>query len=78
MLNMAMFTFAIKISSKILPLLPFVVICLQDWSPLCADVVFTRDTFHSNLKKTDIFPLTPGAPKWNKERPKAAIRHYGL
>ena len=79
MLNMGMFTYVIKISSKILPLsYPFVEICLQDWSPLCADVVFTRDTFHSNLKKTDIFPLTPGAPKWNKERPKAAIRHYGL
>ena len=56
MLNMAMFTFAIKISSKILPVLPFVVICLQDWNPLCADVVFTRDSFHSNLRKT-CFPL---------------------
>ena len=77
MLNMAMFTFAIKISSKILPLLPFVVICLQDWSPLCADIVFTRDSFHSNLRKT-CFPLKPGAPKWNKERPKTAIRRYGL
>ena len=77
MLNMAMFTFAIKISSKILPLLPFVVIRLQDWSPLCADVIFTRDSFHSNLRKT-CFPLKPGAPKWNKERPKTAIRRYGL
>ena len=74
-----MFTYLIKIYSKIHPLsYLFVDICLQDWSPLCADVVFTHDTFHSNLKKTDIFPLTPGAPKWNKERPKAAIRHYGL
>ena len=79
MLNMGMFTYVIKSCSEILPITcPFVDICLQDWSPLCADVVFTRDTFHSNLKKTDIFPLTPGAPKWNKERPKAAIRHYGL
>ena len=77
MLNMAMFTFAIKISSKILPLLPFVVICLQDWSPLRADVVFTRGSFHSNLRKT-CFPLKPGSPKWNKERPKTAIRRYGL
>ena len=68
---MEMFTYVIKISSKILPLsYPFVDISLQDWSPLCAGVVFSRDTFHSNLRKTDGFPLTPGAPKWNKERPK--------
>ena len=79
MLNMGMFTYVIKISSKILPLsCPFVNICLQDWGPLCADVVFIRDTFHSNLRKTDAFPLKPGAPKWNKERPKTAIRRYGL
>ena len=45
--------------------------------PLCC-VVFTRDTFHSNLRKTNVFLLTPGAPKWNKERPKTAIRRYGL
>ena len=57
---------------------PFVDICLQDWSPLCGDVVFTRDTFHSNLRKTDAFPLKPGAPKWNKERLKTSIRRYGL
>ena len=70
MLNMGMFTYVIKSSSKILPLsYPFVDICLQDWSPLC-DVVFNHDTFHSNLRKTDVFPLTPGAPKWNKgQRP---------
>ena len=67
--------FPVKLS--LLPY-PFVDICLQDWSPLCSDVVFTRDTFHSNLRKTDVFPLKPGAPKWNKERPKAAIRRYGL
>ena len=79
MLNMGMFTYVIKISSKILPLsCPFVDICLQDWGPLCADVVFIRDTFHSNLRRTDAFPLKPGAPKWNKERPKTAIRRYGL
>ena len=79
MLNVGMFTYVIKISSKI-PLLscPFVDIYLQDWSPLCADVVFTSDTFHSNLRKTDVFPLKPGAPKWNKERSKTAIRRYGL
>ena len=54
MLNMGMFTF----SSKIIPLsYPFVAICLQDWSPLCADVVFTRDTFWSNLR--DAFPGRP-------------------
>ena len=71
MLTMEMFTYVIKISSKILPLsYPFVDISLQDCSPLCADVVFSRDTFHSNLRKTDAFPLTPGALKWNKERPK--------
>ena len=76
---MGMFTYVIKISSKILPLsCPFVDICLPDWSSLCADVVFIRDTFHSNLRKTDAFPLKPGAPKWNKERPKNSIRHYGL
>ena len=76
---MGMFTYVIKISSKILPLsCPFVDICLQDWGPLCANVVFIRDTFHSNLRKTDAFPLKPGAPKWNKERPKTAIRRYGL
>ena len=68
---MEMFTYVIKISSKILPLsYPFVDI--QDWSPLCGDVVFSRDTFYSNLRKTDVFPQTPGAPKWNKERPKTA------
>ena len=79
MLNMGMFTCSIKISNKMLPLSkPFVDICLQDWSPLCADVIFTRDTFHSNLRKTDVFPLKPGAPKWNKERPKTAIRRHGL
>ena len=73
MLNMKMWTYVIEISSKILPLsYPFVDISLQDRSPLCADVVFSRDTFHSNLRKTDVFPLTPGAPKWNKERPKTA------
>ena len=39
MLNMGMFTYVIKIFSKILPLsCPFVDICLQDWSPVCADV----------------------------------------
>ena len=43
-------------------------ICRQDWSPLCGDVVFIRD----------VFPLKPGAPKWNKERPKTTIRRYGL
>ena len=74
-----MFTYVIKISSNILPLsCTFVGICLQDWSPLCADVVFTCDTFHSNLRKTDVFPLKTGAPKWNKERQKTAIRSYGL
>ena len=79
MLNMGMFTYVIKSSNKILPLsCPFVDIYLQDWSPLCADVVFTSDTFHSNLRKTDVFPLKPGAPKWKKERPKTAIRRYGL
>ena len=79
MLNMGMSTYVIKSSSKILPLsFLFVDIYLQDWSPLCADVVFTSDTFHSNLRKTDVFPLKPGALKWNKERPKTAIRRYGL
>ena len=34
-------------------------ISLQDWSPLCADVVFSRDTFYCNLRKTDVFPPTP-------------------
>ena len=76
---MGMLTYVIKISSKILPFsYPFVDICLQDWSPFCADVVFTRDNFHSNLRQADIFPLTPSAPKWNKERPKTAIRRYEL
>ena len=76
---MGMFTYLIKIYSKIHPLsYLFVDICLQDWSPLCADVVFTSDTVHSNLIKTDVFPLKPGAPKWNKGRPKTAIRRYGL
>ena len=74
-----MFTYLIKIYSKIHPLsYLFVDICLQDWSPLCADVVFTSDTVHSNLIKTDVFPLKPGAPKWNEGRPKTAIRRYGL
>ena len=78
MLNMGMFTYVIKMSSKISPLsYPFVDICLQDWSPLCTDVVFTRDTYHSNHEKL-FFSLKPGAPKWNKEKPKTAIRRYGL
>ena len=51
---------------------------LQDWSTLCADIVFTCDTFHSNLRKTVVLPLKPSAPKWNKERPKTTIRRYGL
>ena len=64
MLNMETFTYVIKVSSKILPLsYPLVDVCLQDWSSLCADVVFSRDTFNSNLRKTDAFPLTPGQPK---------------
>ena len=67
--------FPVKLS--LLPY-PFVDICLQDWSPLCPDVVFTRDTFHSNLRKTDVFPLKPGAPKWNKERAKTTMRRYAL
>ena len=64
MLNIGMFTYVIKISSKILPLsCPFLDVCLQDWSSLCSDVVFSRDTFHSNVRKTDVFPLKPSAPK---------------
>ena len=79
MLNMGMFTYVIKISSKILPLsYPCVDICLKDWSPLCIDVVFTCATFHSNLRKIDVFPLKPGAPKRNKERAKNATRRYRL
>ena len=79
MLNMGMFRHIIKISSKILPLsCSFVGICLQDRSSLCTDVVFTRDTFHSNLRKTDVFPLTPGAPKWNKEKRNTSITSYRL
>ena len=54
---MGMFTcHVIKISSKILPLSnPFVDICLQNWRPLFADIVFSRYTFHFNLRKTDRF-----------------------
>ena len=49
---MEMFTYVIQISSKILPFsYSFVDISLEDWSPLCADVVFSRGTFHSNLRK---------------------------
>ena len=69
-----MFTYhAIKISSKILLLsYPFVGICLQNWRLLFADILFTRETFHSNLRKTDRFShqVTPGPLQWNKERPK--------
>ena len=56
-LNMVMFTYhVIKISSKILPLsYPFVDICLQNQRPLFADIVFTGDTFHPNLRKTERF-----------------------
>ena len=56
-LNMGMFTYhVIKISSKILPLsYLFVDVCLQNWRPLFADIVFTHDTFHSDLRKTDRF-----------------------
>ena len=54
---MGMFTYhVIKTSSKILPLsYPFVDICCRNWRPLFADIVFTRDTFHSNLRKIDRF-----------------------
>ena len=56
-LNKEMFTYhVIKISSKILPhSYLFVDICLQNWRPLFADIVFTRGTFHSNLRKTERF-----------------------
>ena len=54
---MGMFAYhVIKTSSKILPLCyPFVDICCQNWRPLFTDIVFTRDTFYSNLRKTDRF-----------------------
>ena len=89
MFDMGMFTYVIKIASKIPPfcstfvdIIPLRMLTpmlpLQDWSPLFADVVFTRNTFHLNLRNTDVFPLAPGAPKWNKERPKTAIRPYEL
>ena len=69
MLNIGMLTYVIKISSKILPFsYPFVDMRL----------VFTGDTFHFNLRKTDVFPLKPGARKWNKERPKSVTGRYGL
>ena len=44
---MGMFTYqVIKIFSKILPLsYIFVEICLQNWRPLFADIVFIRDIF---------------------------------
>ena len=67
---------SLKVPVKFFPSLAL--LCLQDWNPICADVVFTSDTFHSNLRKTDVFPLKPGALKWKKERPKTAIRRYGL
>ena len=56
-LNMGMFTcHVIKISSNILPLFyPFADISLQNWRPLFLDTVFTRDTIHSNLRKTNRF-----------------------
>ena len=65
--------FPVKFSPTLTPLWT----SLLDWSPLCAGVVFTRDTFHSNLRKT-VFPLTPGAPKWDKEMPNTAIRRNRL
>ena len=47
---------SLKFPGKILPLSnPFVDICLQNWRLCFADIVFTRDTFHSNLRKTDTF-----------------------
>ena len=56
---MGMFTYhGTKNSSKIHPpprFYPFVDICLQDGSLFFADIVFTRDTFHSTLRKTDRF-----------------------
>ena len=56
-LNIGMFIYhASKISRKILPLsYSFVDICLQNWRPIFAEIVFSRDTFHSNLRKTDRF-----------------------
>ena len=76
---MGIFINVLKISSKSFTLsCPFVDICFQDLNPLCADVVLTLDTFHSNLRKTDVFPLKPGAPKWRKERHKTTIMRYEL
>ena len=52
---MGMFTYHfIKISSKILPY-SYSFVGLQNWKSIFADIVFTRDTFHSNLRKTDRF-----------------------
>ena len=68
MLNMGKFTYVIKISCKILPFsCPFVDIYPQHWTPFCADGVSTCK-----------IPVKPGTPKWNKERPKTAIRRYRL
>ena len=68
---MGMFTYVIKISSKILPLsYPFVDICLQDWSSVFAEIAFTHDTFHSNLRKTDVFPLTSRCTKIEQRKAK--------
>ena len=52
---MGMFMYhASEISSKILPLsYSFMDICLQNW--IFTEIVFSRDTFHSNLRKTDRF-----------------------
>ena len=76
---MGMLTYVIKISRKIfLFSYLFVDIYLQDWTPFCVDGVFTCDTFHSSLRKINVFPLKPDAPEWNKERPKTAIRRYRL
>ena len=66
--------FPVKFSPSLIPLWT----CLQDWNPLFADIVFACDTFHSNLRKTDVFPLTPGAPKWNKEKRNTSITRYRL
>ena len=68
---MGMSTYVIKSSSKILPLsFLFVDIYLQDWSPLCADVVFTRDTFHSNPKKNWCFSAKTRRTKMKQRKAK--------
>ena len=70
-LNKGMFTYVIKISTKIFPLsYLFVDICLQDWSHLCADIVFTHEDLPLQSKKNWYFSTNSRCAKMEQRKAK--------